>query len=111
MNNTMEYRGYIGSAEFSEEDGVFFGKVQGVRSLISYEGTTVSELVADFHGAVDDYLEVCRAEGIEPEKGYRGTFNIRISPELHRKAAILAASQNISLNRFVEQSIEQAVSR
>lgn len=110
MTNTMEYRGYIGSAEFSAEDGVFFGQVLGIRALVSYEGTTVSELITDFHGAVDDYLELCRAEGIEPEKGY-GTFNICISPELYKKAAILANSQNITFDRFVEQSIEQAVNR
>ena len=62
MNNTMEYRGYVGSVEFSEADQLLFGKVQGIRSLISYEGTTVSELIADFHGAVDDYLALCSAE-------------------------------------------------
>ena len=56
MNNIMEYKGYVGSVEFSEKDGLFFGKVQGIRSLISYEGTNASELVSDFHGAVDDYL-------------------------------------------------------
>ncbi len=111
MNSVMEYKGYVGNAEFSAEDGVFFGKVQGVRALISYEGTTVDGLVADFHTAVDDYLAVCAAEGKEPEKGYKGTFNVRISPELHRKAAIAALSEQMTLNRFVERSIEQAVNR
>ena len=52
----MEYKGYIGSVEFSEKDGVFYGKVQGIRSLVSYEGTTAAELVSDFHASVDDYL-------------------------------------------------------
>ena len=45
MNNIMEYKGYVGSVEFSESDGVFFGKVQGIRSLISYEGTSATELI------------------------------------------------------------------
>ena len=58
MNNTMEYKDYIGSVEFSETDGIFFGQVQGIRSLISYEGTTVKELVEDFHCAGDDYLKL-----------------------------------------------------
>ena len=56
MDNFMEYKGYVGSVEFSEEDALYYGKVQGIRSLISYEGSTAKELVADFHGAVDDYL-------------------------------------------------------
>ena len=54
MKNTMEYKGYVGSVEFSEEDGIFFGKVMGIRSLISYEGTDARSLVEDFHGAVED---------------------------------------------------------
>ena len=65
--NTMEYKGYVGSVEFSEPDYLFFGKVQGIRSLISYEGKNEKELVEDFRGAVDDYLEMCRAYGDEPE--------------------------------------------
>lgn len=109
MKNTMEYRGYVGSVEFSEEDKVLFGQVMGIRGLISYEGTTGEELVEDFHGAVDDYLELCQAQGIEPERAYKGSFNVRISPELHRRAAICAAARNISLNSLVEQSLEKYV--
>ena len=94
MNNTMEYKGYVGSVEFSEEDGLFYGKVMGIRALISYEGTTAHELVDDFHGAVEDYLALCEAEGKEPEKAYKGSFNVRISPELHKQAAIFASLVN-----------------
>lgn len=109
MKNTIEYKGYVGSVEFSEKDSVFFGQIMGIRGLISYEGTTAEELINDFHGAVDDYLELCRAQGVEPERAYKGSFNVRISPELHRKAAICAASRNISLNSLVEQSLEKYV--
>lgn len=105
MNNTMEYKGYIGSLEFSEKDGMFCGKVQGIRSLISYEGESARELVDDFHAAVDDYLELCEQRGTEPEKAFKGTFNIRISPELHRDAAIYAFSHKISLNSVVESAL------
>ena len=90
MNNTMEYKGYVGSVEFSEADRILFGKVQGIHSLISYEGTTVSELIEDFHGAVDDYLEHCLAEGVSPEKALKGSFNVRFkNPELHKQAALV----------------------
>ena len=109
MNNTMEYKGYVGSVEFSEEDALFYGKVLGIRALISYEGTNAAELVADFHGAVDDYLELCVQSGTEPEKAYKGSFNVRISPELHKQAVIAAMSHNMSLNSFVETSIQQAL--
>lgn len=109
MNNTIEYKGYVGSVEFSETDGLFFGKIMGIRGLLSYEGTTAKELVADFHGAVDDYLALCEAQGIVPEKAYKGSFNVRISPELHKKAVICAAAQQMSLNNFVERALERSV--
>ena len=110
MNNTIEYKGYIGSVEFSEEDGLFYGKVMGIRALISYEGQNAKELISDFHGAIDSYLEVCSAEGIEPEKAYKGSFNVRISPALHRSLALYSASHNQSLNTSVEEAIEYYIS-
>ena len=105
MNNTMEYKGYVGSVEFSENDGVFYGKVMGIRPLISYEGTTAKELIDDFHCAVEEYLSFCEAEGIEPERAYKGSFNVRISPELHKQAVICATAHQMSLNSFVETAM------
>ena len=106
MKNTLEYKGYIGSVEVSEEDGIFFGKVLGIRSLISYEGDTFTGLKNDFHHAVDEYLEICRAEGIEPEKAYKGSFNVRISPDLHKQLVICALAQQMSLNSYVEEALK-----
>lgn len=111
MSNVLEYKGYIGSIEFSETDTVFFGKVQGIRSLISYEGEDAKKLVADFHNAVDDYLEMCKERGTEPERAYKGTFNIRISPELHKSAAIYAYEHKTSLNSVVENALSCFMAR
>lgn len=106
MNNTMQYKGYVGSIEFSENDCVFFGKVQGIRSLISYEGTTAQELLDDFHGAVDDYLALCEEEGTEPEIAYKGSLNLRFKDaETHKRAAIYAMEHNQSLNSFIDQCV------
>ena len=110
MSNTMEYKNYVGSVEFSESDGVFFGKVMGIRAMISYEGTTAKELVEDFHGAVDDYLMLCEAEGKEPERAYKGSFNVRVSPELHKQAVIYASSHQMSLNSLVEAALRNSLS-
>ena len=110
MSNTMEYKGYLGSVEFSPEDRLFFGKVQGIQSLISYEGASADELIADFQGAVDDYLALCASEQITPEKPYKGSFNVRISPELHRRAAVFASSHQTTLNKVVENALNQYVS-
>ena len=67
MNNTLEYKGYVGSVEFSEQHRIFHGKVQGIHASISYEGTSINELTKDFHEAIDSYLALCESEGIEPE--------------------------------------------
>lgn len=109
MSNTMEYKGYVGSVEFSAEDALFFGKVMGIRSLISYEGENAHDLIQDFHGAVDDYLALCAEQGIEPERAYKGSFNVRISPELHKQAVIAATAKQMSLNSFIENSIAAAI--
>lgn len=109
MSNTMEYKNYVGSVEFSESDGVFFGKVMGIRAMISYEGTTAKELVEDFHDAVDAYLELCEAEGKIPERAYKGSFNVRVSPELHKQAVIYAASHQMSLNSLVESALRNSL--
>ena len=110
MSNTMEYKNYVGSVEFSEADGVFFGKVMGIRAMVSYEGTNAKELVEDFHGAVDDYLALCEAEGKAPERAYKGSFNVRISPELHKEAVIYASSRQMSLNSLVESALRASLS-
>ncbi len=109
MNSVMEYKGYTGSVEFSEKDCLLFGKVMGIRALVSYEGTNVQELIDDFHGAVDDYLALCEEEGRKPERAYKGTFNIRIAPELHRRAALYATAHQMTLNRVVENALESYV--
>ena len=108
MKNVMEYKGYVGSVEFSEKDGVFFGKVQGIRSLISYEGTNAKELVSDFHEAVDDYLSLCEEEGTSPETAYKGSLNVRFkNADIHRRAAVYAIMHEQSLNSFIEEAVEE----
>ena len=72
MNNTILYKGYEGSVEYAEQDCVYYGRVLGIRSLISYEGTMAAELVEDFHRAVDDYLSMCQIEGKAPEIASKG---------------------------------------
>ncbi len=106
MNNTMEYKGYVGSVEFSEENALFFGKVQGIRSLISYEGTDAIGLIADFHNAVDEYLSACESTGSQPETAYKGSLNVRFrNSDIHRRAAIYALNHEQSLNSFIEEAV------
>ena len=111
MSNYIHYRDYVGSIEFSEEEEVFHGRVIGIKSMIAFEGDSVKTLIEDFRNAVDEYLEFCAKKGIQPERPFKGSFNVRIQPELHRKAALAAATRGLSLNAFVEDAIRNNVNQ
>lgn len=106
MKNTITYKNFIGSISFSSEDEVFYGKIEGIDDLVTFEGTTVEELKNAFQEAVEDYLETCDEIGKKPGKSYKGTFNVRIKPELHQKIARKAMIKGYSLNQFVEKALE-----
>lgn len=106
MSSVLEYNGYVGSAEFSAEDEVFHGKLEGIRDLVTYEGTDVESLKRAFHEAVDDYIVTCEREKKAPERPFKGTFNVRLRPELHRRIAIYSAEHNKKLNNVVAEAIE-----
>ena len=109
MKNVLEYKGYTGSVEFSAEDLVFFGKITGVRDVISFEADTVKKLIQAFKESVDDYLATCKQLGKQPDKEFKGSFNVRLKPKIHRLAAIRSAALKISLNQFVENVLEKEV--
>jgi len=106
MNDILVYKGFMGSAHFSADDNVFFGKVEGINDLITFEGDTVQELKDAFYYMVDEHIKDCEAENIPVEKSYRGSFNIRLTPDLHRKAAVSAKIHGTTLNNFVREAIE-----
>lgn len=107
--NTMHYKGYIGSVEYSEKDEVFFGKVEGINGLVNFEGESVRELTEAFHEAVDDYLAYCNDEGIEPDKSYTGNLNVRLTPTIHRQIAILAKQAGMSINAYIKKAMEEKI--
>jgi len=102
----MNYKGYIGHAEYDEDSHVFSGSVINTRTVITFQGESVGELEREFRASVDDYLVWCKEDGVPPEKPYSGKFNVRISPELHQRAAIGAKLNNLSLNSFVSKALE-----
>jgi len=110
MKDMMRYKGYIGSVHYSDEDRVFYGKVEFIRSLVSYEGTDVESLRNAFRESVDDYLELCVEEGKEPEKPFKGSFNVRTGTDLHRRAVVFAREHDTNLNRVVSDALEKYLS-
>jgi predicted HicB family RNase H-like nuclease len=106
MNDILQYKGYFATVHFSGDDDVFYGKILGINDLVSFEGSTVKELKKSFQDAVDDYLEICKKLKKDPDKGYKGSFNVRIPAELHREAANYSVIRNMSLNDFVRYAID-----
>ena len=111
MRDFIVYKDFVGSVHFNADDEVFFGKIEGIDDLVSFEGKTVAQLKKAFKEAVDDYLALCEESGKRIEKSYKGSFNVRISPDVHRKAKRLAIMKGVSLNQFIQKAVEEEVKR
>lgn len=103
----LQYNGYLGSVDYSLEDKCLHGKILHINDLVTFEAETVPELEQEFKSAVDDYLETCEKLGRCPDKPFKGTFNVRMSPDQHREAANAAALEETTLNDFVSQAVAQ----
>ncbi|MBO4681347.1 MAG: type II toxin-antitoxin system HicB family antitoxin [Clostridiales bacterium] len=105
-NDVLEYKGYHTRIEFDSVSKVLHGKIEGINDLVTFESDSVSEIESEFQKAVDDYLAFCEDIGQSPDKEYKGTFNIRITPELHKKLVEISFINNESLNNTVEKAID-----
>lgn len=109
--NTMTYRGYSARVEYDDEDGVFFGRIAGIRDGVSFHADTVADLKAAFHEAVEDYLETCVKLGKTPQKPYSGNIMLRVDPATHSKVAEAAELAGKSLNQWGEEVLKTAAER
>ena len=106
--NTMTHKGYTARIEFDERDGIFTGRILGVRAIISFHGETVAELRANFEAAVDDYLDDYAAQGVAPEKPVSGNIMLRVPPEVHGAALVAAQAAGKSLNQWATEVLKNA---
>ncbi len=111
MKDILKHKDFIGSVHFSTEDEVFFGKIEGINDLVTFEGDSVNEIKKSFHEAVDDYISICREKNIDPHKSFKGSFNVRLEPELHKLAFQFATLEGISLNQFVRDALNREVQK
>ncbi|WP_315005439.1 type II toxin-antitoxin system HicB family antitoxin [uncultured Selenomonas sp.] len=102
MKNILRYREYVGSVEIDEHEGFLYGRVLGIQEKITYRAERADELVRLFRAEIDAYLDRCARENVAPEIPYKGSFNVRIAPALHRRLAIHAVQNGVNLNRLVE---------
>lgn len=104
----MSYKGYSARIEYDDEDGIFVGRIAGIRDMVGFHADNVEELKAAFQEAVEDYLEACASIGKEPQKAYSGKMMFRVNPEVHRKAVLAAELAGKSLNQWAEDVLSQA---
>ena len=109
MKDLMQYKGYYGSVHFDAEDLIFHGKIEFIRALASYEATNAKSLKKAFEETVNDYLATCAQQKIQPETPFKGSLNIRLGPELHRRVAVAAKHRHLSINKFIAETLAQTV--
>jgi predicted HicB family RNase H-like nuclease len=105
----MEHKGFAARVEYSEEDECFIGHIAGISDVIGFHGDSVAELRAAFVESVEDYLATCKKLGKAPNKPYSGQFRLRLKPELHARAAMVAETRGKSLNTWVSEVIERGL--
>ncbi len=109
MKDMMQHKGYYGSVHFDDSDLIFYGRIEFIRALVNYEATDAKGLKKAFKDAVEDYLVTCKKQGITPEMPFKGSLNVRLGPDLHRRIAIAAAQQNLSINKFITEMLDHAL--
>jgi predicted HicB family RNase H-like nuclease len=107
----MKYKGYEAVIHYDEDDQILHGRVLNVRDVISFHGESIKEVRQAFEEAVDDYLADCAERGVDPDKPFSGKFVVRVKPEVHRRAAILAARDNVSLNVWLISALEEKIQK
>ena len=103
----LQYKDYFGFIHYSDEDKIFYGKVEYIRSLISFEGEDVASLRESFQEAIDDYLTLCEEKAIKPEKPFEESFNVRLDSQLYHQAALFAQQRGVNLNKLMRDAFER----
>ena len=103
----MKYKGYTGRAEFDDEAEIFYGEVVGLRDVVTFKGTSVKELQKSFKESIDEYLAFCERMNKTPDVPASGRLILRIPPELHSSAAVIAKSEGRSLNTWVADAVKE----
>ncbi len=106
--STMIYKGYAARVEFDDEDGLFVGRVAGLRDGVNFHGETVKDLRIAFREAVDGYLDVCARIGKSPQKPFSGQLMVRVDPAVHARAAQAAELAGMSLAKWAEAALDRA---
>ena len=111
MSKALTHKGYSARIEFDPEDRIFFGRIAGIRDIITFHGESVDALVSAFEAAVDDYLLTCEQLGQSPNKPYSGRLMLRLPETVHAAIASAAEVRGKSINQWASEALAQAARR
>ncbi len=103
----MRYKRYVGRVAYDDQYELFHGEVVNIRDVVTFQGTTVSELRHAFRDSVDDYLAFCAERGEAPDKPLSGKLLVRVDPEVHRSVYLAAKLRSMSVNSWVAKALER----
>ena len=109
MENYLKHKNYFGSVEFSADDNILYGQIIGINDLVTYEAESVDKLKEVFIDSVEDYLQTCKSLDKEPNKFYKGVFNVRTSRAVHAYLAVLADKKQMKLNEVVNKAFDYLI--
>ena len=109
LKNRMEYKDYVGTVEWYDDENIFKGEVLRLNNHLTYQGKDIKELRDNFHKCINNYLEVCEKNNIKREIPFKGSFNIRISDDIYRLLCKKAKEENISINKIISIALEEYV--
>ena len=109
MNSMLEYNGYHATITYDADDDLFVGQVFGITDSLNFHGSSIEELKQTFAQSIDNYLDLCKQVGKEPEKEFKGSFNVRIPSELHKEISMLAAQQKMTLNQYIINALSKSI--
>jgi predicted HicB family RNase H-like nuclease len=106
----MHYKNYHGSVHFDMKEKIFYGQIEFIRDLVNYEAKDADGLLKSFYEAVDSYIDDCEILGKEADRPFKGSFNIRMDPSLHKEIALYAIEHGESLNGVVVEALNKFMS-
>jgi predicted HicB family RNase H-like nuclease len=107
--SALRYKDFQGSVDF--EDDRLIIRILHIDDLVTTEIDSASTARAAFAELVEDYLATCAELGKQPCKPFKGSFNVRVTPELHRQVAMAAADVGESMNAWISNALEARIER
>jgi predicted HicB family RNase H-like nuclease len=102
----LNYKGYVGEAVYDDDVKMFAGRIVNAKGVGTFYGKTVEELEHEFKQTIDYYIDLCKRKNVIPQQPFSGKFNLRLTPELHRKIYIASTDEGKSVNAWIKEKLE-----